>query len=99
MRVILIIVGVLKMISKGLEKRLGALEIGRRRIETLQTTEYLDESRRPEETCCHSDSSGRPSIKTGGQNSQVLYINLRPRQTCHSKDGGSAYSIGMGKLG
>ena len=29
----------------------------------------------------------------------LLYIDLRLRQTYHSKDGGSAYSIGMGKLG
>ena len=29
----------------------------------------------------------------------VLYIDLRPGETCHSKDGGSAYSIGVGKLG
>ena len=29
----------------------------------------------------------------------LLYIDLRPDQTCHSKDGGSAYSIGMGELG
>ena len=29
----------------------------------------------------------------------MLYIDLRPRQTCHSKDGGSAYSIGVGELG
>ena len=29
----------------------------------------------------------------------VLYIDLRPCQTCHSKDSGSAYSISVGKLG
>ena len=29
----------------------------------------------------------------------MLYIDLQPRQTCHSKDGGSAYSIGVGELG
>ena len=29
----------------------------------------------------------------------LLYIDLRLRQTCHSKDGGSAYSIGVGELG
>ena len=29
----------------------------------------------------------------------LLNIDLRPRQTCHSKDGGSAYSIGVGELG
>ena len=29
----------------------------------------------------------------------MLYIDLRPSQTCHPKDGGSAYSIGVGELG
>ncbi len=29
----------------------------------------------------------------------LLYIDLQPGQTCHSKDGGSAYSIGVGELG
>ena len=55
-----IVVVVLKTVFKGLEKRLGGLEI-RGRIETIQNTallksvEYLEESRRPEETCFHSD--------------------------------------------
>ena len=31
--------------------------------------------------------------------SRLLYIDLQPCQTCHSKDGRSAYSIGVGKLG
>ena len=30
---------------------------------------------------------------------ELLYIDLRPGQTCHSKDGGSAYSIDVGELG
>ena len=29
----------------------------------------------------------------------LLYIDLQPRQTCHSKDGGSAYSIGVSEPG
>ena len=29
----------------------------------------------------------------------LLYIDLRPGQTCHSKDSGSAYSIDVGELG
>ena len=29
----------------------------------------------------------------------LWYIDLQPGQTCHSKDGGSAYSIGVGELG
>ena len=31
--------------------------------------------------------------------SKLLYIDLRPGQTCHSKDGGNTYSIGVGELG
>ena len=30
---------------------------------------------------------------------RMLYIDLRSGQTCHSKDGGSAYSIGVGQYG
>ena len=29
----------------------------------------------------------------------MLYVDLRPGQTCHSKDGRSAYSVGVGELG
>ena len=29
----------------------------------------------------------------------MLYIDLQPGQTCHSKDGGSAYSIGGSEVG
>ena len=29
----------------------------------------------------------------------MLYIDLRPGQTCHSKDSRSAYSVGVGELG
>ena len=34
--------------------------------------EYWEESRRPEETCCQSDSSIRPSANTGMKNSQRI---------------------------
>ena len=34
-----------------------------------------------------------------GHGNEMLCTDLRPRQTCHSKDGGSAYSIGVGELG
>ena len=30
---------------------------------------------------------------------QLLYIDLQPGQTCHSKDAEVAYSIGVGGLG
>ena len=38
-------------------------------------------------------------IKSLWRSIGLLYIDLRPRQTCHSKDGRSAYSIGVGELG
>ena len=52
-------------ISKKREKRLGWLEI-REKIETIQTTARLKlakiiRSWRSEETCCHSNSSEKPS--------------------------------------
>ena len=57
------------MVSKDLEKGLGKLEIGGR-IETIQTTEYWEESQRPDETCCHLDSYERPPALAGVKNSQ-----------------------------
>ena len=58
--VIILIVGSLGRIHKKQEKRLGELEI-RGKIETVHITallrsqEYLEESWRAEETCCHWD--------------------------------------------
>ena len=52
------------MVSKGLQKGLVNVEI--RRIEIIPTQhcldwiEYWEQSWRPEETCCHSDSNERP---------------------------------------
>ena len=40
--------------------------------------EYLEESWRPEETCCHSDLSTKSTVKTGVKNSnQIKIINER----------------------
>ena len=67
--------GALDTVIKGLIQGLGDLEI-RGRVETIQTTallvrpEYWEESRRLEETCCHLNSSRRPSANTGMENSQ-----------------------------
>ena len=47
-------------------------------METIKTTEYWEESSRLEETCCHSDSSGKPSVNAGVKNSQkskLIIIN------------------------
>ena len=47
-------------------------------IEIGQNTEYWKESWRLEETCCHSDSSERPSANTDGEKSQgvIFYIKI-----------------------
>ena len=37
---------------------------------TLQRPEYWEESRRLEETCCHSNTSERPSVNADVKNSQ-----------------------------
>ena len=67
--VILIVVGALGMISKCLERTPEELEI-RGRIKTIQTTELSEESWRPGETCCHSDSSERPPADASVKNLQ-----------------------------
>ena len=57
--VIPIIVRALGTVPKNQEKRLDELEI-KRKTETIQTSAllgYLEESWRPEETCCHSTSN------------------------------------------
>ena len=64
MTVIPIVVVALGTVQKGVEKRLQEIEI-RGRIKTIQTTAVLKSARivkfwRPEETCCHFDSSERP---------------------------------------
>ena len=61
-----IVVGAFGTVSKGLFKGLEDLEVGGQ-VETIQTTallktaRILEESRRIEETCCHSTSSEIPS--------------------------------------
>ena len=75
--VILIVIGILEMIPKGLESGLGELKIGGQ-ITTIETTavlilpEYWEESWRLEETCCHSNSSKSVSANTGVENSQEV---------------------------
>ena len=60
--------------TKPLWKGLEDLEVGGR-LETIQTTALLrrreswDESWRLEETCCHSDSSEKPSANADVKNS------------------------------
>ena len=64
-------IGALRTIPKGLVQ-LEDLEI-RGQVETIQTTALLKSARilrRVLETCCHSNSSGKPSTNTGVKNYQ-----------------------------
>ena len=66
-----IVIGVLGTITKGLLKGLEDLEVGGR-VETLQTTALLRTARILrrvlEETCCHSNSSEKPSANPDVKN-------------------------------
>ena len=58
-------------VTKGLLKGLKDMEVGGR-VETIQTTALLRTARilrRVLETCCHSDSSEKPSANAGVKNS------------------------------
>ena len=64
--IIPIVIGAFGTVTKGLLKGLEDLEVGGR-VETFQTTTLLRTARIPrrlEETCCHSDSSEKPSANT-----------------------------------
>ena len=71
--IIPIVIGAFGKVTKGLLKALANLEVGGR-VKTIQTTallerpEYWEKSWRLEETCCHSDSSERPSVHTDVKN-------------------------------
>ena len=63
--------GAFGTVSKGLLKGLEDLEVGRR-VETIQTTTLLRTARilrKVLETCCHSDSSEKPSANADVKNS------------------------------
>ena len=84
--VIRVVIGVLATVTKGLGQRLEDSEI-RRRVETIQTTatdraEYWEEFWKLEETCCHSDSRGRPSANTCVKNSQMSKIIIPIINVC-----------------
>ena len=71
MTIIPIVIGAFGTVTKGLLKGLGDLEVGGR-VETIQTTALLKTARilrRVLETCCHSNSSERPSADADVKNS------------------------------
>ena len=74
-----IVIGAFGTITKGLLKGLENLEVGER-VETIQIDywerpEYWEESWRLEETCCHSNSSEKPSANTDVNNSKGVNNN------------------------
>ena len=73
MKVIIIPIGngAFVTVTKGLLKGLEDLEVGGR-VETIQTTTLLRTTRilkGVQETCCHSDSSEKPSVNADVKNS------------------------------
>ena len=71
-----IVIGALGTVTKGLLKGLEDLEVGRR-VETIQTTALLKTARILRgvmETCCHSNSSEKPSANTDVKNSRGVII-------------------------
>ena len=70
-----IVIGALVTVTIGLVQGLEDLET-RGQVKTIQTTallsqpEYCEESWKLEETCCRSNSSGRPSTNAGVKNFQ-----------------------------
>ena len=76
---ILIVIGALYTVIKGLSKGLEDLKI-RGQVETIQTTALLRSARilrRVLETCCHSNSNEKPSVNTAVKNSQGLNNNKK----------------------
>ena len=72
-----IVIGAFGTITKGLLKELEDLEVGGR-VETIQTTTILGTARILRtvlETCCHSNSSEKPSAKTDVKNFQGVNNN------------------------
>ena len=73
-------IGALGTVTKGFLKNLEDLEVGGR-VEIIQTTvlpsrpESWDESWRLEETCCHSNSSVKPTVNADVKNSKRVYNN------------------------
>ena len=76
--IIPILIGAFGTVTKGLLKGLEDLEVGGR-VETIQTTALLRTARILrrvlEETCCHSNSSERPSANADVKNSKGVNNN------------------------
>ena len=77
MTMILIVIGALSRVTKGLIKGLGDLEIIGR-VGIIQTTTLLRSARilRRVLKTCHSNTSEKPSANTGVKNSQMSKIMI-----------------------
>ena len=74
--IVLIVIGTFGTVTKGLLKGLEDLEFGEgvqttQTAALLRTVRILEESWRLQETCCHSNSSERPSANADVNNSNV----------------------------
>ena len=102
--IVQIVIGAFGTVTKGLLKGPVDLEVGGR-VETIQTTVLFwtarEESWRLEETCCHSNSSEKPSTDADVKNSKRGFNNnnnpkLRTEQfyLTHKWDPGMFYHFG-----
>ena len=75
--IILIVIGAFGTITKGLLKGLELADEWRpsKPLHYCERPEYWEESWRLEETCCHSNSSERPSANTDEKNSEGVNNN------------------------
>ena len=79
MTIVLIVIGAFCAATKGLLNGLEDLEV-REQLETIQTTALLKTTRilrrvlEIKETCCHSNSSERPSANANVKNSNEIII-------------------------
>ena len=74
MTIVPTVIGAFDTITKGLLKGLEDLEVGGQ-IETIQMTTLLKTARilrRVQETCCHSNSSEKPSANTDVKNIIII---------------------------
>ena len=87
--IIPIVIGTFGTVTNGLLKGLEDLEVGGL-VETIQTTALLRTARilrRILETCCHSNSSERPSANADVKNSKGLRIIMwMNKQNCYIDD-------------
>ena len=84
----LIVIGALGTITKGLLQSLEDLEVGGR-VETIQTTALLRTARilrQVLETCCHSNSSEKPSANTDVKNSKGVNNNSSKCSLCEYRN-------------